>query len=119
MRELENFPPNEKINWTAMARQHNILSKNAGQVLKETAKKHGIDTSRLEHKMDSTPRSRRHKCRLPGGEISIPCLPTVNTIKEEQKQLIISGKLNLGEATLRLAKRLRCPQALHIYSLYL
>ena len=97
MRELENFPPNEKINWTAMASQHNVPSKNAGQVLKETAKKHGIDTSRLEHKMDSTPRSRRHKCRLPGGEISITCLPTVSTIKEEQKQLIISGKLNIGE----------------------
>ena len=74
-----------------MARQHNVPNKNAGQVLKETAKNHGIDTSRLEHKMDSTPRSRRHKCRVPGGEISIPCLPTVNTIKE--KQLIISGKL--------------------------
>ena len=85
MRELENFPPNEKINWTAMASQHNIPSKNAGQVLKETAKKHGIDTSGLEHKMDSTPRS------------CIPCLPTVSTIKEEQKQLIISGKLNIGE----------------------
>ena len=53
MRELENFPHNEKINWTAMARQHNVPSKNAGQVLKKTAKNHGIDTSRLEHKMDA------------------------------------------------------------------
>lgn len=27
----------------------------------------------------------------------MPCLPTVSTIREEQKQLIFSGELNIGE----------------------
>ena len=34
MTELENFPPNEKINWSAMARKYEIPQKNGGQVLK-------------------------------------------------------------------------------------
>ena len=97
MLELENFPPNEKINWSSMARKYSIPQKNAGQVLEETAVKHGIDTSSLEQTHNTTPRIRRHKCRLPGGEISMPCLPTVSTIKEEKKQLILSGELNIGE----------------------
>ena len=97
MRELQNFPPNTKINWSAMARQYNIPHTNAGQVLKEMAIKHGIDTSQLENKAETTPRIRRHKCRLPGGEISMPCLPTVSAIKEDQRQLILSGELNIGE----------------------
>ena len=31
MRELQNFPPNTKINWSAMARQYNIPHTNAGR----------------------------------------------------------------------------------------
>ena len=79
MEELENFPPNQKINWSSMARMYEIPQKNAGQVLKETAVKHGIHTCTLEQSNNAlcTPRIRRHKCRLSGGEISMPCLPTV------------------------------------------
>ena len=95
--ELQNFPPNEKINWSQMARKYKIPHKNAGQVLKETAISHGVDSSSLEQNCNTTPRIRRHKCRVSGGEISMPCLPTVSTIREEQKQLILSGELNIGE----------------------
>ena len=95
--ELENFPPDQTINWTSMARRHNTPGKNEGQVLKETAKRHGVDTTSLDQR-DDTPRVCRHKCQLPGGEISMPCLPTVQVVKEEQKQLILSGQLNIGEA---------------------
>ena len=97
MSELQNFPLNTKINWSAMARKYNIPHTNAGQILKETAIKHGIDTSRLENKIEITPRIRRRKCRLPGGDISMPSLPTVSAIKEEERQLILSGELNIGE----------------------
>ena len=96
MSELENFPANEKINWSALARQYNIPGKNAGQVLKEMANKHGIDTTRLDQRSNAT-RIRRHKFRLPGQEISMPCLPTVHTVIEEQRQLILSGELSIGE----------------------
>ena len=99
MAELQNVPPNQKINWSSVARKYSIPQRNAGQVLKETATKHGIDTSRLEQGSETvhTPRIRRYKSPLSGGEISMPCLPTVRTIREEKKQLILSGELNIGE----------------------
>ncbi len=59
-----------------MARKLNIPQKNGGQVLKEVAHKHGIDIIGLEQKTtDTTPRLRRSKAKLTGGEISVPCLP--------------------------------------------
>ena len=99
MAELENFPHGEKINWSAMAKKYEIPQKNAGQVLKETASKHGIEVSQFNNIRNTTctPIIRRSKCRLSGREISMPCLPTVATIKEEMKQLILSGDLSIGE----------------------
>ena len=35
MEELENYPPNQKINWSEVARRYKIPNRNAGQVLKE------------------------------------------------------------------------------------
>ena len=75
MKELESFPPTQKIDWSAMARRYNIPGKNAGQVLKERAKKHGIDTSSLHQSANITPIIRRCKCRLTGGEIAMPKSP--------------------------------------------
>ena len=98
MEALQNFPTNEKINWSSMARKFNIHQTNGGQVLKEMAQKHGIDTKTLEQKAsDTTPRLRRSKSKLRGGEISMPCLPTKEAIVEEKKQLIVSGELSIGE----------------------
>lgn len=95
--ELENFPKDEVINWTAMARRYQIPHKNGGQVPKETAQKHGIDVGKLDHRPNTAPRIRRRKCRLPGGEISGPSLPPKRVISEEKKQLIASGELSIGE----------------------
>ena len=50
MLELKNCPSNEIFNWSSMAQKYDIPQKNTGQVLKETAVKHGIDTCRLEQK---------------------------------------------------------------------
>ena len=97
MLELRNFPLDQKINWSQMANKYEIPQHNAGQVLKEMALRYGIDIPSLEQKSNTTPRIRRRKCRLPGGEISTPCLPTVSTIKQEQRHLILTGELNIGE----------------------
>ena len=59
--ELENFPPNLKIYWSATARKYNISGKNAGQIFKEMAKNHKINTTTLNQR-DNTPRIRRCKC---------------------------------------------------------
>ena len=96
---LKNVSPLEKINWSSMARQFNIPQKNGGQVLKEMAQKHGIDTALLEHSRNTctTPRLRRKKAKLQGGEISMPSLPTTQVIREDRQQLIDSGELSIGE----------------------
>ena len=97
MEELENFPEDSTINWSAMARKYEIPQKNGGQILKETAQKHNIDVSKLDHRQNTTPRVRRRKCRLPGGEVSGPTLPPKQVIVEDKKQLIASGELSIGE----------------------
>lgn len=76
MEELENFPEDSIIYWSAMARKYEIPQKNGGQILKETAQKHNIDVSKLDHRQNTTPRVRRRKCRLLGGEVSGPTLPS-------------------------------------------
>ena len=66
-------------------------------MLKEVAKRRGIDVSRLDNRGNHTQRIRRRKKKLVGGEISTPCLPTVQKIMEDKQQLIESGELLLGE----------------------
>ena len=95
--ELETYPEDQSINWSSMARKYNIPQKHGGQVLKEVAKRRGIDVSRLDGRGGTTQRIRRKKKKLAGGEISTPCLPTVHEITEEKHRLIDSGELSLGE----------------------
>ena len=97
MEELENFPEDSIINWSAMARKYEIPQKNGGQILKEIAQKHNIDVAKLDRRQNTTPRVRRKKCRLPGGEVSGPTLPPKQLIVEDKKQLIASGELSIGE----------------------
>jgi len=94
---IENFPSDEHINWSQMARKHNISGSNAGQIVKEFSQAHNIDTSKLE-KTAKTSRSRPKRCKLPGGEVSSPALPSVEQIQQERDEMIRSGKLQLGEA---------------------
>ena len=44
---IENWPAGTTINWSKVAREHEIPGKNAGQVAKEFAAKKGIDTSHI------------------------------------------------------------------------
>ena len=97
MLELESFPNDQIINWSAMARKYNIPQKNGGQILKTVAEKRGIDVSRLDKRDNSVQRIRRRKKKLVGGEISTPCLPTVQEITKEKQYLIESGELSIGE----------------------
>ena len=93
---LQTFPEEETINWTRVARQFGGVKGNAGQVLREVAAKHGIDIQKLDHKAPSLPQLRSRKRKLPGGEISIPSLPTTSEITNKTK-LIESDELSIGE----------------------
>lgn len=71
---------------------------NAGQTLKEYAKKRGLDVTAMERKSSPPPtRIHRKKKKLPGGEISTPSLPTPAAITAKKQKLIASGKLSIGE----------------------
>ena len=50
---LRSWPPGTPINWSAVAREHNVPGGNAGQVVKEFAAEKGIITSDIP---SSTPR---------------------------------------------------------------
>lgn len=94
--ELQSFPEDETINWSKMARKYSIPQKNGGQVLKEVAKRRGIDVDKLDNRGNCTQRIRRKKKKLVGG-ISMPCLPTTQQITEDKYNLIESGELSIGE----------------------
>ncbi len=77
MQMVLNHPTHTKINWSAYAKKLSIPGKNTGQVLKEFATQQGTDTLSLEQKKSPMPvRVRRQIKKLPGGDISIPVLPS-------------------------------------------
>jgi len=95
---LQNFPPDQKMNWSESARTLGIHGDNAGQVLKEFAVNHNVDVTSLEHcSTPQTPRFRRRKKKLPQGEISTPSLSSLHVIANERSHLIEAGELSLGK----------------------
>ena len=83
------------INWTRFARSHNVTGGNAGQVVKELAKRNGIDVEKLDHRMPLR-RLRSSKHKLAYG-VSVPCNPTVTALKSNIVELVQAGKLSVGE----------------------
>jgi hypothetical protein len=75
--------PNElNLTWDVDGAIDKIQTQNGGQILKSTAKKRNV--SKLDGKV-ATQHSRKCKKRLPGGEISTPCLPTTAEIMVEKQ----------------------------------
>ena len=57
LHDLTNFPPGQQINWSEFARNHQVPGKNCGQVVKEYAKKKGINTVAIDNRPE-IPRER-------------------------------------------------------------
>ena len=93
---LRNWPTGTPINWSAVAREHDIKGGNAGQVAKDFAEERGIN---IAH--HSTPKrkptTRSYKKKLPGCDVSIPTNPPVAAVDKEIQSMIASGRFNLGE----------------------
>ena len=83
------------VNWSAIARQHGVPGANRGQIVKEFARKEGIDVSKLDGRQEGE-RQRARKRRMLGGEISVPCTPTVPKLKKQRQEMIDRGELHLG-----------------------
>ena len=86
---LRNWPADTKINWSMESKKLGIPGDNSGQVLKETALKHGIDTVALDSRLSR--RIRARKRRLPGSDISVGCGPGKKAVKSTWADMIQSG----------------------------
>ena len=95
LEKVSLWPEDKIINWTQLAGECKIEGKNRGQIAKVIAEECGVPASRLVSNRKKS--SRRSKAKLPGNEVSMPCLPTTNIIKEEINSLIETGQLRLGE----------------------
>ena len=95
LNELKNWSEDKKINWSQVARQYNIPGKNRGQVLKEFARKNGLDTYALDGLAENR-RTRAKKLKMPGNEISMPCTSTTQMVKEKWAADIEDGTYSIG-----------------------
>ena len=93
--KLNEWPVDNVLNWSVIARQCNLPGTNAGQKVKELATECGIDLSQYKQMKSSVVRS--SKCKLPGNEISVPSMPTEASLKKDIQNLIDTGEFNLGE----------------------
>ena len=54
LRELQTWPTNTLINWSEIARKHQIPGRNRGQIAKEIARMNGIDVFALDGRPENT-----------------------------------------------------------------
>lgn len=95
LEKVSSWPEDKIINWSELARQCQIQGKNRGQIAKSIAEKNGVPASRLTSIRKKA--CRRYKAKLPGKEVSVPCMPTPALIKADINSLIETGQLHLGE----------------------
>ena len=95
LEKLMEWPPEKAMNWSELGRQSGLTVPNMGQKVKAVATECGIDVALYVGSKSCS--SRLSKSKLPGNEISIPCMPTIATLREDVNHLIDSGKLSMGE----------------------
>ena len=96
VKEVQMWPESQQMNWSEIARCHNVPGRNGGQIVKTIVQENGVDVSRFS----ANPLQKRTRCskhKFPGQEVSIPANPTPAAIQENIKGMITSGKLSLGE----------------------
>ena len=76
-------------NWSAEAQKLGITGANRGQILKETAQRHGIDTMALDGWVSQ--RIRATKQRLSGSDISVGCGPSQKALWSTWAEMIQLG----------------------------
>ena len=100
--EVESMP-DQRINWSALARKYGVKLvnsdqelKNGGQVIKEFLRARGVNVERF-NEGDSTPRLRRKRKRGLGGEASIPTTPSIKQLNQAITERLEKGEYDLGE----------------------
>ncbi len=64
--------------------------------MKEIAEELGVDITKYKYEKENLCKLRSSKVKLPGNEISVPSMPTLNLLKDDIKELLNSGKLTLS-----------------------
>jgi hypothetical protein len=102
--EVGNYPDNMVINWSGLARKHDIkntqgeIAKNGGQIAEEWLKSVGFDVNRFKRKLDGNDaKVRRKKLREHGGEITVAVPQTTESVKGDMKENILSGEYTVGQ----------------------
>ena len=85
--DLQSWPTGKLINWTQFAKDHNIPSRNAGQIVKKFATESGIDVFQLDQRSSGT-RMRARKLRMTGGGITMPTHRSEEGIKNDWNDMI-------------------------------
>lgn len=101
--EMSALQPEESVNWTELGRKYNVsingkFPSNAGQILKEYAKKNGINTAATGHSSEGgRVRRGKKKIKVCQTEITLPTPRSSQHLKKDIKDQISSGKIYLGE----------------------
>ena len=103
--EVESYPDGMVVNWSHLAQRYNIkntkgeLAKNGGQIAQKWLKSEGIDTTRFKRKYNGNDdeRIRRKKLRGQGGEITIATPQSIDRVKAELREKVLSGDYTVGQ----------------------
>ena len=92
----ESWPEDKVVNWSALAREHNVPGRNAGQAVKEYLRGKGVDVLKMEGREAPRERKRSRKLRFRCG-VSFPVGKSTKKIKEDIQKAVEEGRYNLGE----------------------
>ena len=94
LEEARSWLPEQKVNWSELAKQYGIQKQNGGQIIKEWLKKHNIPTANKQNKEQR--KNRRARKKLPGN-IPFPMPKPCVIQKQELAKLVESGEILVGE----------------------
>ena len=84
------------VNWSALAMEHNVPGRNAGQAVKEYLRGKGMDVLKMERREAPRERKRSRKLRF-GCGVSFPAGKPTKKIKEDIQKAVEERRYNLGE----------------------
>jgi hypothetical protein len=93
LEEARSWSADQKINWSQLARNYGLTDDNGGQIIKEFLAEYNIAAAMTV----SSQVVRRHKLRLPGGEISYPTHATVKFQKNGLQKRLDEGEYYMGD----------------------
>lgn len=121
LEEVNGYTNGTVINWSELARRYEVknkngeLAKNGGQIVQEYIRSQGVDVSKYKKRgqADDGGRIRKRMRRSAGGEITVPCPVTNESLKKKLNEKILSGEYNVGE--LIVPRQVSLLNKYHIY----